>query len=86
MQPDDRWVWLCRWQVLYEQDCKQCETACSPYKVEKIQCSKCGQTDCRCTEEELEEKRRHVDPNKPHLADLCHKCRAGLPCHRDSSY
>ncbi|OPL21220.1 hypothetical protein AM593_08634, partial [Mytilus galloprovincialis] len=28
----------------YEQDCKKCNTACSPYKVEKLKCSKCGQS------------------------------------------
>ena len=71
-------------QVMFRQDCKECKTACFPYKVEKIQCSLCGLTDCQCTEEELEEKQRHVDPSKPHLASLCHKCRAGKPCR--SSY
>eukprot|EP00745_Piridium_sociabile_P023230 TRINITY_DN36213_c0_g1_i2.p1 TRINITY_DN36213_c0_g1~~TRINITY_DN36213_c0_g1_i2.p1 ORF type:complete len:105 (+),score=22.45 TRINITY_DN36213_c0_g1_i2:374-688(+) len=63
----------------YEQDCKACNTACLPYKVEKIRCSMCDEEDCVCTEEEKAE--RHNDPNKPHRSDLCHKCRSGLPCH-----
>ena len=67
-------------QVMYEQECKSCREAYSPYKVEEIRCSKCGQTTCVCTQKEKEEK-HHVDPKKPHRADLCHKCKAGLPCH-----
>ncbi|KAK7111065.1 zygote arrest protein 2.S-like [Littorina saxatilis] len=68
--------------ALYEQDCKDCKTPCTPYRVEKIQCSQCGNTECTCTKKELEDKKRHVDPSKPHLAHLCHKCRAGMPCHQ----
>ena len=71
--------------MVYKQDCKDCNTPCKPYRVERIRCSMCGQTTCVCTDEELEEK-RHVDPSKPHRADLCHKCRAGQPCHSDSDY
>ncbi|KAK7111063.1 zygote arrest protein 2.S-like [Littorina saxatilis] len=66
--------------VRYQQDCKDCKTPCFPYKTEKMRCSVCGNTDCTCTKDDLDEKRRHVDPNKPHRADLCHKCRDGKPC------
>ncbi|VDI54128.1 zygote arrest protein 1 [Mytilus galloprovincialis] len=62
----------------YEQDCKKCNTACSPYKVEKLKCSKCGQSVCVCSRAEKAE--RHTDPNKPHRSDLCHKCQSGSPC------
>nr|KAG5709389.1 hypothetical protein BaRGS_029238 [Batillaria attramentaria] len=65
---------------MYAQDCKHCGTASFPYHVEPIRCSQCLETDCVCTEDDLEEKKRHVDPNKPHMKELCHKCRAGIPC------
>lgn len=65
---------------VYQQDCKACNTACFPCRVEKIVCSKCGRTECICTKEDLEDKKRHTDPNKPHRSDLCHRCRAGLKC------
>ncbi|KAL8567974.1 hypothetical protein ACOMHN_029149 [Nucella lapillus] len=65
--------------VMFKQDCKDCNIACFPYKTEPIRCSQCGQTICVCTDEELEDK-RHTNLEKPHLASLCHKCRAGIPC------
>ncbi|KAK7500818.1 hypothetical protein BaRGS_00008062 [Batillaria attramentaria] len=67
-------------EAMYAQDCKHCGTASFPYHVEPIRCSQCLETDCVCTEDDLEEKKRHVDPNKPHMKELCHKCRAGIPC------
>nr|KAG5709387.1 hypothetical protein BaRGS_029236 [Batillaria attramentaria] len=66
--------------AMYAQDCKHCGTASFPYHVEPIRCSQCLETDCVCTEDDLEEKKRHVDPNKPHMKELCHKCLAGDPC------
>ncbi|KAK7111064.1 zygote arrest protein 2.S-like [Littorina saxatilis] len=65
-------------KVMYRQDCKKCATPCFPYETEKIECSICHKTDCTCTEDDL--KKRHVNANKEHLKDLCHKCRAGIPC------
>nr|KAG5709386.1 hypothetical protein BaRGS_029235 [Batillaria attramentaria] len=65
----------------YAQKCKHCGTASFPYCVEPIRCSQCLETECVCTEDDLEEKKkRHVDPNKPHMKELCHKCLAGDPC------
>ncbi|VDI54127.1 zygote arrest protein 1 [Mytilus galloprovincialis] len=67
-------------RVYYKQDCKKCKKACNPYRLEKLKCSICGQSDCTCSKEEKEE--RHTDPNKPHRSDLCHKCQSGRPCMR----
>nr|XP_022318594.1 zygote arrest protein 1-like [Crassostrea virginica] len=62
----------------YKQDCKKCNIGCEPYRVERLICSGCGMRDCKCTSEE--KAARHVDPNKPHMSALCHKCRSGHPC------
>lgn len=66
------------WQECYPQDCKGCNTACKPYRLERLRCAKCNQIDCTCSDDGKRE--RHTDPNKPHRSDLCHKCRAGKPC------
>ncbi|XP_025107978.1 zygote arrest protein 1-like [Pomacea canaliculata] len=58
---------------LYQQDCKKCRIGCLPYQVEPLRCSLCGEHQCGC-------QKRHVDVNKPHRSDLCHRCRAGRPC------
>ncbi|XP_076439656.1 zygote arrest protein 1-like [Babylonia areolata] len=71
-------------EPVYKQDCKSCHTACVPYRVEKIRCAVCGLEECVCTKEEKAE--RHVDPNKPHLKDLCHKCRSGDFCTKSDYY
>ncbi|VDI23796.1 zygote arrest protein 1 [Mytilus galloprovincialis] len=62
----------------YAQDCKKCNTACNPYRVERLKCSICDQINCTCSREERAQ--RHTDPNKPHRSDLCHKCKSGNPC------
>ena len=61
---------------------------CFPYRVENIICSFCDEDPCICTKEDKAEKKRirHVNPNKPHRSDLCHKCKAGRPCQTDNSY
>lgn len=70
-------------QVIYQQDCKNCGKACFPYCVQPLRCSRCGETDCVCSQDGDEDdnsQERHVDPNKPHRGDLCHRCRAGKRC------
>ncbi|KAL5021017.1 hypothetical protein ScPMuIL_000172 [Solemya velum] len=57
----------------YTQDCKKCDKAYSPYRVQSIVCSQCGETKCTC-------EKRHNDPSKHHMAHLCQKCRSGFPC------
>ncbi|KAL5021018.1 hypothetical protein ScPMuIL_000173 [Solemya velum] len=57
----------------YTQDCKKCDIACTPYKVEKLVCSQCHETNCCC-------EKRHNDPSKHHMAELCEKCRSGSKC------
>ncbi|OWF39100.1 Zygote arrest protein 1 [Mizuhopecten yessoensis] len=63
-------------QEYYKQDCKNCRIACSPYKVEPLQCPNCGKPAklCQCP-------KRHTDPSKGHRSDLCHKCQSGRPCY-----
>ncbi|KAK7500819.1 hypothetical protein BaRGS_00008063 [Batillaria attramentaria] len=63
----------------YEQDCEECGAACLPDRVEPLICSECKLVDCICTDEDLE-KKRNVDPDKPHMKELCHKCQSGDPC------
>ncbi|XP_025108493.1 sarcoplasmic reticulum histidine-rich calcium-binding protein-like [Pomacea canaliculata] len=60
-------------EPLYEQDCKECDASCLPYRVAPLRCSLCGETDCTC-------ERHHSDVNKPHRSDLCHRCRSGRRC------
>ncbi|KAK3591162.1 hypothetical protein CHS0354_029011, partial [Potamilus streckersoni] len=64
--------------VYYQQECKSCRIAVSPYKVEPIICSRCEQQNCECTKEDR--KKRNINPNKPHRSDLCEKCKNGSLC------
>ncbi|KAL3841802.1 hypothetical protein ACJMK2_019903 [Sinanodonta woodiana] len=64
----------------YQQECKTCRIAVSPYKVEPIKCSMCGEENCICSDEDREE--RHNDSNRPHRSDLCERCKKGLKCGR----
>ncbi|OWF47377.1 Zygote arrest protein 1 [Mizuhopecten yessoensis] len=34
--------------VYYKQDCKNCKTACNPYKVEDVKCPMCGKPAKEC--------------------------------------
>ncbi|XP_069127765.1 zygote arrest protein 2.L-like [Argopecten irradians] len=62
----------------FKQDCKKCKIACSPYRVEPLQCPNCGQQAAFCCCPRSDQ--HHVDPNKAHRNELCHKCRSGYPC------
>ena len=62
----------------YKQECKRCNIACSPYRVEELKCAVCGETKCVCSREDREG--RHTDLNKPHRSDLCERCKSGRSC------
>ncbi|KAI0234514.1 hypothetical protein LSAT2_015216 [Lamellibrachia satsuma] len=59
----------------YKQGCSTCKTEYFPYRVERLRCPQCGETDCSCERDD-----RHIDKTKHHRADLCQKCKAGRPC------
>ena len=63
-------------KVAFKQDCAKCAAAVFPYKTEPLKCPQCQRTDCVCEDSDG----RHNDLKKNHRSDLCHKCKAGLPC------
>lgn len=72
-------------RVYFKQECKKCSTACNPYRVEYLECPKCGLPVPECKEvgecySDDSDDEQHVDPEKQHRADLCLKCRSGWKC------
>ncbi|XP_041054532.1 zygote arrest protein 1-like isoform X2 [Carcharodon carcharias] len=69
-----------RFQVYFKQFCRKCDNGYNPYRVEAILCQTCFKTRCTCTQ-----KKRHIDPKRPHRQELCGRCRGKrLSC--DNTY
>ncbi|XP_021339795.1 zygote arrest protein 1-like isoform X2 [Mizuhopecten yessoensis] len=78
------------YKVYYKQECKNCKTACNPYRVEDVKCPKCGKPAKEChgmcddSDDDYGGNSDYDsddgDSKKPHRADLCQKCRSGWPC------
>ncbi|XP_069747706.1 zygote arrest protein 2.L-like isoform X2 [Narcine bancroftii] len=69
-----------RFQVYFKQFCRKCDKGYNPYKVEAILCQACFENCCTCTQ-----KKRHIDPKRPHRQQLCGRCRGKrLSC--DNTY
>ncbi|XP_043548715.1 zygote arrest protein 1-like [Chiloscyllium plagiosum] len=57
-------------KVYFKQFCRKCDKGYNPYRVEAILCQTCFKTRCTCTQ-----KKRHIDPKRPHRQELCGRCR-----------
>ncbi|XP_062908969.1 zygote arrest protein 2.L-like [Mobula hypostoma] len=67
-------------KVYFKQFCRKCNKGYNPYKVEAILCQACFKHCCTCTQ-----KKRHIDPKRPHRQELCGRCRGKrLSC--DNTY
>ncbi|XP_041054531.1 zygote arrest protein 1-like isoform X1 [Carcharodon carcharias] len=67
-------------KVYFKQFCRKCDNGYNPYRVEAILCQTCFKTRCTCTQ-----KKRHIDPKRPHRQELCGRCRGKrLSC--DNTY
>ncbi|XP_030090660.2 ZAR1-like protein [Serinus canaria] len=67
-------------KVYFKQLCRKCQKGFNPYRVETIQCQICSKTRCSCPQ-----RKRHIDPKRPHRQELCGRCRGKrLSC--DSTY
>ncbi|XP_067889614.1 zygote arrest protein 1.L-like [Heterodontus francisci] len=67
-------------KVYFKQFCRKCDKGYNPYRVEAILCQTCFKTRCTCTQ-----KKRHIDPKRPHRQELCGRCRGKrLSC--DNTY
>uniref|UniRef100_UPI00398E9FF3 zygote arrest protein 1.S-like n=1 Tax=Pristiophorus japonicus TaxID=55135 RepID=UPI00398E9FF3 len=67
-------------KVYFKQFCRKCDKGYNPYRVEAILCQTCFKTRCICTQ-----KKRHIDPKRPHRQELCGRCRGKrLSC--DNTY
>ncbi|XP_069747704.1 zygote arrest protein 2.L-like isoform X1 [Narcine bancroftii] len=67
-------------KVYFKQFCRKCDKGYNPYKVEAILCQACFENCCTCTQ-----KKRHIDPKRPHRQQLCGRCRGKrLSC--DNTY
>ncbi|KAL4240535.1 Zygote arrest protein 1 [Mactra antiquata] len=65
-------------KVYFKQECSRCGVARTPYHVDYLQCSMCGKKtpDCVCGYD----NDGGGENRSPHRADLCMKCKSGLPC------
>ncbi|XP_072332064.1 zygote arrest protein 2.L-like [Scyliorhinus torazame] len=67
-------------KVYFKQFCRKCDKGYNPYRVEAILCQTCFKTRCTCIQ-----KKRHIDPKRPHRQELCGRCRGKrLSC--DNTY
>ncbi|XP_032879329.1 ZAR1-like protein [Amblyraja radiata] len=67
-------------KVYFKQFCRKCDKGYNPYRVEAILCQTCFKNCCSCTQ-----KKRHIDPKRPHRQELCGRCRGKrLSC--DNTY
>ncbi|KFV96596.1 Zygote arrest protein 1, partial [Eurypyga helias] len=67
-------------KVYFKQLCRKCQKGFNPYRVEAIQCQSCSKTRCSCPQ-----KKRHIDPKRPHRQELCGRCKGKrLSC--DNTY
>ncbi|XP_020383613.1 zygote arrest protein 1 isoform X1 [Rhincodon typus] len=57
-------------KVYFKQFCRKCDKGYNPYRVEAILCQTCFKTRCTCAQ-----KKRHIDPKRPHRQELCGRCR-----------
>eukprot|EP00062_Callorhinchus_milii_P007056 gi/632948291/ref/XP_007889511.1/ PREDICTED: ZAR1-like protein [Callorhinchus milii] len=69
-------------KVYFKQFCRKCDKGYNPYRVEPILCQTCSKTRCTCPQ-----KKRHIDPRRPHRQELCGRCRGKrLSCDNTYSY
>ncbi|MEE6517158.1 hypothetical protein FKM82_027165 [Ascaphus truei] len=85
---ESAYVWFCvsgtkqgTHGVYFKQFCHKCQKGYNPYYVEGIECQTCNKTVCSCPE------RRHIDLKRPHLQELCGRCKGQrLSCDKTFSF